>query len=77
MVPPNKCEGPTRLLRLQATAQENCKNVVGRVLRWQCFVPKNIGECGSVGPRDWRWDDLREERSPAPPTAARFESALR
>ncbi|PKA48377.1 hypothetical protein AXF42_Ash021340 [Apostasia shenzhenica] len=77
MVPPNKCEVPARLLRLQATARENCKNAMGRVVRWQRAVPKNVGECGSVGMRDWRWDDLREERSPGPPTSARFESALR
>ncbi|PKA60557.1 hypothetical protein AXF42_Ash019450 [Apostasia shenzhenica] len=66
----------TGLLRLQATARENFKNVVGRVQRWQCTDLKNVGECRSVGTSDWHWDDLWEERSPIPPTAARFENAL-
>ncbi|PKA61577.1 hypothetical protein AXF42_Ash018190 [Apostasia shenzhenica] len=39
------------------------------VQRWQCADPKNVSECCSVGTRDWRWDDIREERSPVPPTS--------
>ncbi|PKA64907.1 hypothetical protein AXF42_Ash011509 [Apostasia shenzhenica] len=65
-----------RLLGLQAIARENLKNTVGRVQRWQCADPKNVGECRSVRMRDWCWDDLWEERSPIPPTTVLFESAL-
>ncbi|PKA61579.1 hypothetical protein AXF42_Ash018192 [Apostasia shenzhenica] len=77
MVAPNKCEVSTGVLRLQAIARENFKNVVGQVQRWQCTDSKNVGECRSVGTRDWHWDDLWEERSPIPPTTARFKNALR
>ncbi|PKA64909.1 hypothetical protein AXF42_Ash011511 [Apostasia shenzhenica] len=76
MVPPKKGEVLVRLLRLQATARQNCKNAVGRVVRWQCTIPKNIGERHSNGMRDWSWDDLREERYPGPQTSARFQSAV-
>ncbi|PKA64919.1 hypothetical protein AXF42_Ash011521 [Apostasia shenzhenica] len=77
MVPPNKCEVPARLLRLQATARENYKNSMGRVLRWQFAVSWNVGEYRKFGTRDYHWDDLWEERSPGPPTSARFKSVLR
>ncbi|PKA60548.1 hypothetical protein AXF42_Ash019441 [Apostasia shenzhenica] len=53
--------------------QKCCRVVPG----WHFAISKNIGECRSVETRDWRWDDLREERSPGPPTSARFESAVR
>ncbi|PKA61578.1 hypothetical protein AXF42_Ash018191 [Apostasia shenzhenica] len=39
---------------------------MGQVLRWHFVIPKNVSECRSVRTRDWRWDDLREERSPGP-----------
>ncbi|PKA65234.1 hypothetical protein AXF42_Ash013355 [Apostasia shenzhenica] len=46
---------------------------MGQVLRWQCAVLRNVGESGSVGLRDWHCDDLQEERSLVPPTAAHFD----